>query len=135
MQPGRIDILLGVDVFIEVLLHGRQVGPPGSPITFETEFCWSMLARLMSTHLLISLQHIFSFISGDDILPKFWEIEENPANDLALSPEERYIVCHFKDNHSCRECGRFLVPLLKKSGVKALGELRPQAVQRFLSLE
>lgn len=28
-------------------------------------------------------------------------------------------MCHFKDNHSCTECGRFLVPLLKKSGVKA----------------
>jgi len=57
MQPGRFDILLVVDMFIEVVLHGWQVGPPGSPIAFETEFCWSLLARLMSTHLLISLQH------------------------------------------------------------------------------
>jgi len=63
MQPGRFDILLGVDMFIEVVLHGWQVGPPGSPIAFETEFCWSLLARLMSTHLLISLQHIMSLSS------------------------------------------------------------------------
>ena len=27
-QPGRIDILLGVDIYIEILLHGRRTGPP-----------------------------------------------------------------------------------------------------------
>ncbi len=35
-QPGLIDILLGVDVFVDVLLQGWRTGPPGSPIAFET---------------------------------------------------------------------------------------------------
>ena len=39
-QPGRIDILLGVDVFVDVLRHGRRSGPPGSPTALETEFGW-----------------------------------------------------------------------------------------------
>ena len=39
-QPGRIDLLLGVDVFIDVLRHGRRSGPPESPTALETEFGW-----------------------------------------------------------------------------------------------
>ena len=34
-RPGRIDILLGVDVFVETLLHGQRIG---SPIALETKF-------------------------------------------------------------------------------------------------
>ena len=36
-QPRRIDILLGVDVFADVLCQGRRTGPAGSPVAFETE--------------------------------------------------------------------------------------------------
>ena len=34
---GKIDILLGADVYADVLLHGRWAGPPGSPTAFETQ--------------------------------------------------------------------------------------------------
>ena len=37
-RPGRVDILLGVDIYIEALLHGRRAGPPNSPVAFETIF-------------------------------------------------------------------------------------------------
>lgn len=47
-RPGRIDILLGVDVFVEALLQGRRMGPPGSPITLETQFGWVLAGQLDS---------------------------------------------------------------------------------------
>ena len=34
-RPGRIDILLGIAVYTDVLLHGRLSGPPGSPIALK----------------------------------------------------------------------------------------------------
>ena len=34
-QPGRIDILLGVNVFVNVLFHGRRFRLHGSPVAFE----------------------------------------------------------------------------------------------------
>ena len=37
-RPGRIDILLGVDIFTEVVCQGRRSGEPGSPSVFETDF-------------------------------------------------------------------------------------------------
>ena len=43
-QPGRIDLLLGADVFVDVLLHGRRTGPPGSPVALRTKFGGSSVA-------------------------------------------------------------------------------------------
>ena len=38
-QPGRIDLLLGVDFFFtEVVLHDWRGGLPGSPVADETHF-------------------------------------------------------------------------------------------------
>ena len=39
-EPGKIDVLLGADVFADVLLHGRRTGSPGTPTAFETICGW-----------------------------------------------------------------------------------------------
>ena len=135
-QPGKIDILLGVDVFVNVLLHGRRFGPPGSPVAFETEFGWVLAGEAESC---APADHVTTYhtalISGDDVLRKFWEIEEKPMSDSTLSPEECTVVHNFRDNHSRSDSGRFVVPLPKKPDAKQIGESRSQAVRRFLSLE
>ena len=38
--PGRIDLLLGADVFSQTVLNGRQKGPLGSLCVIETCFGW-----------------------------------------------------------------------------------------------
>ena len=134
--PRRIDILLGVDIFVEILRQGRRTGAPGSPSAFETEFGWVLAGKLdvyASNHCIVS--HYVSVVTGDDLLRKFWEIEECPNDQSYLTPEERLVVQHFKDNHSRSEDGHFIVPLPKKPHAKSLGESRSQAVRRFLSLE
>jgi hypothetical protein len=87
--PGRIDILLGVDVFTSSLLHGRRIGPPGTPAAFETVFGWVLAGPtteptpgsfITSHHTLIA--------TGDDLLRQFWEIEESTKHETNLSPEE-----------------------------------------------
>ena len=135
--PGRVDILLGVDLYSDVLLDGRRTGPPGAPTAFETQFGWVLAGRTnpaTSTNQAVATNHI-TVSCDDDILRKFWEIEENPKEVSCLSPEERTVVRHFQDTHSRSETGRFIVPLPKKPQCKALGESRSQAVRRFLSLE
>ena len=83
-QPGRIDILLGVDVFIDVLHHGRRSGPPESPTALETEFGWVLCcgaAPSLDSPVNVCVTSLHSFVtSGDDILRRFWEIEEAPPN-------------------------------------------------------
>ena len=118
-QPRRIDILLGVDVFAEVLHQGRQTGPTGSPVAFATEFGWvlSGQAEPSSPAECVTTHHT-SVEFKDDTLCKFWEIEEAPTSETALSLEERNVLNHFKTNHSRTEEGRFVVPLPKLPDAK-----------------
>jgi len=38
--PGTIDLLLGTEVFGQVVLNGRRFGPRGSPTALKTHFGW-----------------------------------------------------------------------------------------------
>ena len=100
-RPGRVDLLLGVEVFAEVMLHGRRMGPPGSPIAFETKFGWVHAGNTDAcapAHHVVT--HRASLFTGDDILRKFWELEERPTTESMLSPAERSVVQHFDTNHT-----------------------------------
>ena len=140
-EPGRVDILLGVEVTVDVLRHGRRTGPVGSPVALETEFGWVLCGGCTDkptvpseTSLHVTSLHV-SALCIDDILRKFWEIEEPPATAPAMSLEERAVVTHFETNYSRTKAGRFMVPLPRKPGVKPIGESRSQAVHRFMTLE
>ena len=134
--PGKLDMLLGIDIFVEAILHGRRIGPTGTPMAFETHFGWVLAGSTESCSPVseITACHI-SCATGDDLLKKFWETEESPLSEPALNPEERSAIQHFKANQTRAENGRFIVPLPRKENVKLLGESRAQAVRRFLSLE
>ena len=67
--PRRIDILLGVDIFVEVLHQGRWTAAPGSSSAFKTEFGWGLAGKLdvyASSHSIAS--HHVSVATGDDLL-------------------------------------------------------------------
>ena len=136
-RPGTIDLLLGVDLYADTLLQGRRSGPPGSPVALETKFGWVLAGRTSihtPSHLNVTSHHV-AVASGDELIRKFWEIEESPKDHSNLSPAERAVVQHFNDNHTRTKSGRFVVPLPKNSQAKPLGESRSQAVRRFLSME
>ena len=89
--PGQIDVLLGVDVFVEVLLHGRWVGPPHTSVAIETKFGW-IIAGAADTEGLADVVSHYT-ITDPDMLKRFWEIEELPRTDSACwSMEERTVV-------------------------------------------
>ncbi|XP_064386059.1 uncharacterized protein LOC135334711 [Halichondria panicea] len=135
-QPNKIDILLGVDVYADVVLQGRRSGPVGTPVAFETKFGWVLAGRVnkLTIPSEITSHHVIA-ISGDDILRKFWELEEGPRDCSNFSPEERFVVQHYANTHTKTNTGRFVVPLPKNPQAKPLGESRSSAIRRFLSLE
>ena len=135
-RPGKVDFLLGVDVFTESLLHGRRIGPPGSPVAFETAFGWVLAGPTSNPNSeSVVTSHHTLVTTSDDLLRRFWEIEEETKSELILSPEENSVVQHFEETHRRTTEGRFIVPLPKKPNHPPLGESRSQAVRRFLSLE
>ena len=124
---------MGVDIFVEVLRQGRRTGCAGSPVAIETLLGWVLCGQSEST---LSVPSFHSTVeSKDDVLQRFWKIEEGPASDVAFSMEERSVLKHFNANHYRVEGGRFVVPLPKRSDAGKIGESRSQAARRFFSLE
>lgn len=139
-QPGRIDLLLGVETFVDVLHHGRRLGAPTSPVAFETEFGWVLAGRASpgpSTYEAAAhhVSLLLGDLTGDDLLRQFWEVEEKPTSNGVMSLEERTALGHFIDHHDHLADGRFVVPLPRKTNMRPLGESRAQAVRRFVSFE
>ena len=125
----------GVDVFVEVLRQGRRTGPTGSPVAFATKFGWVLNGQAEpSSPAECVTTHYTSVEFKDDTLRKFWEIEETPTSEAAVSLEKRNVLSHFKTNHSRTEEGRFVVSLPKFPDAKQIGESCSQAVGKVLSL-
>ena len=101
--PGHTEILLGVDIFTDILLNGRRKGPPGSPIAIETHFGWVLCGNTESStscSSAVTVSHA-SIEMKDDLIHKFWEIEEPPNHLVShLSMKERIVVQHFKTKHT-----------------------------------
>ena len=73
--PGPVELLLGVDVFVEVLLHGWRVGPPNTPAAIETKFGW-IIAGTVDMENSTEVVSNNTITVSEDILKRFWEIEE-----------------------------------------------------------
>ncbi len=134
--PGRIDLLLGIDIYADVVLQGRRDGPPGSPIAFETKFGWVLAGKinaLPTPQEMVAVHHIAVF-SGDDILRKFWELEESPKIESNFSPPDRAVIHHFNESHARSEDGRFVVSLPKKPSRKTPGGItKSSCAQIYIS--
>ena len=123
--PGKLDMLLGIDIFVEAILHSRRIEPTETPMAFETHFGWVLAVSTepCSPVSEITACHI-SCATGDDLLKKFWETEESTLSELALNPEERSAIQHFKANQTRAENGRFIVrTTAKKREHQATGRI------------
>lgn len=139
-RPGRIDLLLGTDMYVGALLNGRRSGPPNSPVAFETIFGWVLAGKtdntnIVSSHLSVATLHASTCSElNEDVLQKFWEIEEVPMAKFA-SVDDKCVLEHFKKTHRRMDDGRFEVTLCRRPGVAKVGESRSQALRRLMSLE
>ena len=82
---GRIDLLLGIDTYIEVMGNGLRIGDPNTPVTFETHFGWVLAGSASSQFPVRAVTHIASHhalaLTGDELIQRFWETEEVPSSE------------------------------------------------------
>ena len=88
-KPERIDILLGVGKFVEVIHHGRQFATCPQP---NTEFGWVLAGNICAqTDSMLISTHLTSAdteMTGDDLLRQFWYIEEKTVVNYNFMVEE-----------------------------------------------
>lgn len=138
-EPGNIDILIGAQLFGNILLSGRITGPPGTPTGFETIFGYMLIGNspTLSTNNNIAIS-MCSFVEPeptiDAILTKFWQLEEVSC-EPAYSPADRECEEIFNKNVSRDTTGRYTVALPFARDPSILGDSYQTAKKRFLSFE
>ena len=138
--PGRIDILLGADVYPQLMLKQPMV--TGDVTALETIFGWAIIepVRSRGTYVQPVPAHIAQVqLPEEDLndqVAKFWEVEEpdHAVGTVLLhvgTMQEHYVATTTYSSDS----SRYTVTLPKKTEVPALGDSRAQALSRYLHNE
>ena len=111
-------------------------------MAWSTIFGWAIFGPFQATK---STQHAVNVTvkhyaheeaPADQILKRFWEVEEVSAPSKALTPEEEAVEQHYQLTHVYLPAqSRYQVKLPQKPAAPELGESRTQALQRFRSTE
>ena len=142
-KPGPIDILLGQDVWDQVFLNGKILGPEGTPSARQTVFGWVVSGLYHPDKPYKAITACAHYVAttqanrvSDDLLAKFWQLEEPPNPEKAFTAEEQRVENHYEQTHKyIQEEKRYQVTLPKTLGELQLGESRSQALHRAKSNE
>lgn len=134
-SPGRIDILLGVEVCAKILKPEIINGPPGSPCAQNTSLGWILFGMIQAQpseeHILV-MHHELNL---DDMLKTMWEIEIDTKKKLTEDEEKCETI--YRETYTRNEEGRYIVklPFKVKNPQSPYGNTREGAVQRLHHLE
>lgn len=136
---NSVDMLLGADVFSQLLRHGRISGAPGEPSAMNTIFGWIVMGKVENTCSNTFMSIASSFIVSsesclDDTLKKFWELEEIPRKSYE-SPDDVLCEQMFVETHTRDSSGRFEVTLPFRGPEPMFNNSYQIALRRFLMLE
>ncbi|XP_018402188.1 PREDICTED: uncharacterized protein LOC108779298 [Cyphomyrmex costatus] len=136
-KPSSIDMLLGAEIFFELLAVGTIKSAKSQPTWQNTLLGWIISGNCTSASQL-SKGSVCSIATTDPLnkaLTKFWQIESCERKDTR-TPEECSCEDHFMKTHKRDQHGRFVVSLLvKEHMMKRLGNSKEIAIQIFKSLE
>lgn len=130
-QPGEIDLLIGANVFSEILMNGVQHGGHDDVVAQQTIFGWIVTGRAMAVP---STTVVTMHVQLDGLLQKFWEQEEVPKK-MMMSPEDAACEAMYAATTKRAGDGRYVVDLPFRQGGRELGESQYNAVRRLLQME
>ncbi|GFS86066.1 integrase catalytic domain-containing protein [Trichonephila clavipes] len=132
--PERVQMLLGAEVFYELMLPG-QFKTEGSNVIFQNTVFGFIVSGSTSSDAK-GKEHCGFIQAADNLehsIKKFWEIE-NVEIDSVKTSELDICEDHFKSTHSRDDQGRYTVAMPLKEDPSCLGESRQTAIQRLNSL-
>lgn len=135
---SKIDLLIGAEVFWDLLCVGQIKSSPAHPTLQKTQLGWILAGRLASsakpTRDVQSFHATISNIQLHDQLNRFWHLEE-VNNAIEYNQEKTYCERHFQTHVSRTPEGRYIVKLPVKDSVHKLGDSRTAALKRLQGIE
>ncbi|XP_076549214.1 uncharacterized protein LOC143306720 [Osmia lignaria lignaria] len=132
MSADPIDVIIGADLYGQLLLPGVKKGSAYTPTAQNTVLGWILSGPVQSSiHVSVGIHHISVLEDLDQDLRRFWEIEAL-SSPILMTPEDKN--CELRASRASN--GRYIVRLPFKTKPPAkLGESRPGALQSFCALE
>ena len=135
-KPGRVDLLLGVDVLPRIMREKTVRSTNQLLSASETVYGWVVSGQCQSdnsvprSHICLSTQIVDK--QTQDLLTKFWQVEDVSSNQVTRTEDEQLALDHFARTHSRQPDGRYVVELPRKTDALSLGCSRDQAQRRHL---
>ncbi|XP_055590023.1 uncharacterized protein LOC129742186 [Uranotaenia lowii] len=135
--PGKINMLLGAEVFFDMLKSGRMHIPRCSAVLQETQFGWVLSGSvpIEAKSVVHSFCTTVTEENLDRLVNRFWEIESFENDNFPPSTTEQDCLRHFEETHRRDSEGRFIVRLPFNDDKNRLGNSKRMAERRFLALE
>ncbi|XP_054706729.1 uncharacterized protein LOC129216539 [Uloborus diversus] len=132
--PNKIDLLIGAELFWEIIKTG-QFRTPSPDLRFQ-ETVFGYIATGTSTSA--SEFKFCGFVKGLDSLEqsiqKFWNIENVEDDKRIISDEAKFCEEYFTSTYNRDNDGRFIVSMPLKEEPSCLGDSRTNAERRLESL-
>ncbi|XP_026482725.1 uncharacterized protein LOC113390950 [Ctenocephalides felis] len=133
--PSNVDMLIGVELYFDVLQQGCIRLGNHLPISRKSSFGW-LISGVFKAELQGNV-HV-GLVSNEDFhnsSTKFWQLEETSSNN-AMTGSDKQCEDHFMANVTRLENGQFEVALpFVEDQVEKLGSSFVTAKHRFLNLE
>jgi len=128
--PQRVDLLIGVSLFFEMLCVGQIKLPPGLPLIQKTRLGWVVFrgyglskdSALMSSQDVLLASRENSFDRLDDLLRRFREVESCAEPIIRATKEELDCEAHFIRHVVRLPAGDYSVRLPAKFNLYLLGQ-------------
>ncbi|GFX92390.1 integrase catalytic domain-containing protein [Trichonephila clavipes] len=132
-MPGQIDILIGSELFFEILNPEQYYLQEGNVILQNTKFGYLVTGTLPQLQQQANCC-LISEPSLDITVKKFFELESLPDDfkEITKSEEEIYCEEHFVSTYKRDKTGRFIVRLpIKENAETLLGYSKENAIKRL----
>ncbi|XP_055928181.1 uncharacterized protein LOC129959387 [Argiope bruennichi] len=138
-RSSKIDALLGAETFFEIV-KGEQIRSSLNSLIFQNTVFGYVAGGYVNTNNQEPCTNLCSLVfrneNIENVIEKFWLVENISEENTILSSEEEFCEAHFKETHTRNKDGRFVVKMPMKEGLlgdsKALANVRlNQTVKRL----
>lgn len=136
-QPAEVDMLLGAEIFYDIICPERIPLGKNMPILQSTQFGW-IVAGPLNMNTSKSAQPLQCYFTKEisDKLTQFWNLEELPLSNLPVSADDEFCEEHYIKNTYRLPSGRFSVSMpLREEPETSLGDSYKMAAKCFYNLE
>ncbi|XP_037929516.1 uncharacterized protein LOC119666830 [Teleopsis dalmanni] len=137
-KPGKNDLILGADVYAQLILTGLRIGASNQPIAQQTHSGWIISGNIGPVVPKLQTIRCHHTSYELDMLVKHYFEQDQVTPDRELSSEEQWCENFFIKTHSRLQNGYYMVRLPLKSHfdpTQTLGRYRQIALNRLLNLE